>query len=377
MKFSLGKLFTPPTNLFKTMGHQFNIGLDLGPDRLNMVQLENHAGNIRIRAMASLPYPCPRQEVDSDTLKALVKKAYANEPFKGKRIVSCMPADKIKILTVSYHSKEGQSDEDAVVSELQDRYKDELSEMVVDFKILRHGNEHSNKREALVALAPREQVISYLELLSEAGLTVDSLDIGPAALTRLVSHVGSIISHDFPQSPNALLINFGAESSFVTVIWGRRLMLDRSVAFSENRLVELLNKVLDMPKEVALSLLYQNTNNNRTSQEDLDEASKMVEEVLRPEINQLVQEINKTILHMASKARGTSVDLIYLSGGIAHSPAILNALSSQLESPVKILDPTTTFDAGKYAHLSQMGLGMRGGLALTTGLALRGIPDNG
>jgi type IV pilus assembly protein PilM len=362
------------SNLLPKPGSRQSIGLYVGHDRLNLVQMEQEADHACIRAIVSIPFQVSRDELcqDSQKFKVLLKQAYAAQPFRGKHVVSCLPADQIKIITITYKFTEGKSDASAVVAELRERLKNELDGMVVDFMVLRQEEADSGKREALVALAPREKVVSYLDLLTSAGLKVDSLDIGPAALTRLVVHAGAIHIPEFPILPNVLLVNFGTESSFITIIWGRRLMLDRSVEFSENRIFLRLNQILDMSHELAMRLLYEND----TTSGKLNETEQMVEEVLRPEIAQLLQEINKTLVYMASRSRGKSVDKIYLTGRVARYLGILNYLQEQLHVPVDILDPVDVF-ASENCRLHDQSLGSMAGIALTTGLALRGIPEHG
>jgi type IV pilus assembly protein PilM len=361
-------------NLLPKLGSRHSIGLYVGHDRLNLVQMKQEADHACIRAIASIPFQCSRDELshDSQILKGLLKQAYAAQPFKGKHVVSCLPADQIKIITITYKFTEGQPDAVAVVAELRERLKDELDEMVVDFMTLRQEETDSGKREALVALAPREKVVAYLDLLTSAGLKVDALDIGPAALTRLVVHAGAIHTPEFPILPNVLLVNFGTESSFITIIWGRRLMLDRSVEFSENRVFSRLKQVLDMPQELAMRLLYEKDADSYK----LNETEQMVAEVLRPEVAQLLQEINKTLVYMASRSRGKSVDKIYLTGRVARYSGILNYLREQLHVPVEILDPIEVFAAEKCKSHDKS-LSTMAGIALTTGLALRGIPEHG
>lgn len=353
-------------------GRDLSIGMEMGPDRLNLVQMELVAGRPCIRAIASLPYPCPREELQPQRLKSLLKRAYALQPFKGRRVVSCLPAEQIKIITVSYRCGEGQAEAAAIVAELRERLKGELDGMVVDFMNLRQEETDTGQRDALVALAPRDKVMAYLDLLTGAGLEVDALDIGPAALARLVSHAGALNTAEFAQAPNMLLVNFGADSSFLTVIWGRRLLLDRAVGFSENRMLTCLKKVLDMPEELAMRLLYEPPSIENGSP---DEASRMMAEVLRPEIAPLVQEINKTLVYMASRTRGKLVDRIFLSGRVACYPGILNILREKLNIPVEILDPVAVF-ASKLRKPHEDGLGAVAGIALTTGLALRGVSAN-
>jgi Tfp pilus assembly PilM family ATPase len=220
-------------------------------------------------------------------------------------------------------------------------------------------------------------VLAYLDLLTGAGLDVAALDIGPAALVRLVCHAGAIHSSDFPRSPNVLLINFGAESSFVTVIWGRRLMLDRAVDFSERRLFTRLQQVLEMPEALVISVLYPQASNTHTNTDEQAATDQMVLEVLHPEIASLLQEINKTLVYTASKTRGKSVDMIYLAGRVARYPGLLRSLEAQLQIPVSLLDPAAVFASEKHPLSIDNHLESMTGLALTTGLALRGVPEHG
>ncbi|MDI1298375.1 pilus assembly protein PilM [Methylotenera sp.] len=361
-----------------SLANKFCIGLDMGLDRLNLAQIEKLNGKVHIRAIASIPYPCSREALQTNPkiLKALLKQAYASQPFKGNRVVSCLPIDQIKIITITYKRTDGQADSEAVVAELRERYKAELDNLVVDFMTLREEEPNIAQRDALVALAPRDKVLAYLDLLTNAGLDVDSLDIGPAALARLVSHAGAIHAPEFPALPNVLLINFGADSSFLSIIWGRRLMLDRPVEFSENRMFARLKQVLDMPEELMIRLLYETIPNADLAKDKPDEINQMVAEVIRPEIALLLQEINKTLVYMTSKARGKTVDQIYLTGRVARYPGILNFLREQLNVSVDILDPVEVFAAEKY-RLNNHILGTMPGIALTTGLALRGVPEHG
>ncbi|MDO8208475.1 MAG: pilus assembly protein PilM [Gallionella sp.] len=375
MKIVFDKLLKPArdrlTNMLPGFGRDLSIGMDMGPDRLNLVQMELVAGRPAIRAIASLPYPCPREELElhPQKLKSLLKQAYAMQPFKGRRVVSCLPASQIKIITLTY--KEGQPDAVAIVAELRERLQGELDNLVVDFMILREQEANPGHRDALVAMAPRNKVLAYLDLLTGAGLEVEALDVGPAALARLVSQEGALHTPEFPLQPNALLINFGADSSHLTVIWGRRLMLDRAVEFCENKVFSRLKQLLDMPQDLAVRLLYE----KKSALNGPDGASRMLGEVLRPEIAMLLQEVNKTLVYMASRTHGKSVDVIYLAGRLALYPDVLNAFRDQMKIPVRMLNPVELF-ASERSRLNDKGLGEITGIALSAGLALRGVPEN-
>jgi type IV pilus assembly protein PilM len=349
-----------------------SIGLYLGPDRLNLVQM-SAADRPQLRAMASVFYADARDELmrNPARFKALLKQGFAAEPFRGRSVVTCLPADQVKILSLSYALPDGQSEDEAITAELRERLQDELNEMIVDYLPLRKEDGDAGKREALVALAPKTQVMAYLHLLHDAGLQVAALDIGPAALTRVVKHTGARHFPGFPTVPNALLINFGADSSYLTVIWGRRTVLDRVIEFGEARLIERLKNVLDMPPELALRVLNQDG-----EVPDLKtDSRKIVEEVIRPDLNVLHQEISKTLVYMASRTRGKSVDMVFLAGPAARYQAVVASLQQQVKVPVHILNPVADFAAtNKPRHDESMGT--TAGMALAAGLALRGVHEH-
>ncbi len=370
MSFSLKNISKPIESLLPGQGGRCHIGLYVGYDLLNLVQMKRESGRTSVRAIASIPFEGSREALfqQPEKLKPLIKQAFASQPFKGKKVVSCLPADLIKIITVSFTASDDQTDDASIAAELRERIGDELDQMVVDYMLMRQADKSSDKREAIVALLPREQVITYLDFLTSAGLQVEALDIGPSALRNLVVNASTQNTADPAELPNVLLANFGKKASFISMIWGRRLMLDRAVDFSEDRLFERLEQVLDMPKALATNLLLE----THVSEESA-EMNKMMAEVLRPEVNQLLQEINKTLVYMASKTRGKSVDKVYLIGHTAHYSIILNSLREQLKIPVEILDPLDIFSVETKGWKAP-NLGRKSGIALAAGLSLRGVP---
>jgi len=136
------------------------------------------------------------------------------------------------------HVPAGQSEQQAVAKVVRDQLGAAALESVVDYYQVRSADASSTERQVLAAVASNAHVHAYLDALRGAGLEPVALDIGPAAIARLLA----AMQEDYEQS--VLLVNFGASKSFLTVIWGRRLMLDREVDFGEAQLVDKLARAL-------------------------------------------------------------------------------------------------------------------------------------
>lgn len=353
------------------------IGLDLSNERANLVQFERTPGGPRIRAAASLPYPCTREELLADPrrLKALVRQARNGQDFKGQRVVSCLRAADLQIFPINFTPAEGQDDAGAILAELRERLKGELDASIIDFLPIRKEDGDTARREALVAVAPRGAVLRHLDLLENAGLQASAIDIGPAALARLVSFVNSTDRHE--PHPNTLVINFGRTRSYLSVVWGRRLILDREIEFGERSLIDRVARLLAMSEDMALRLLHECGFRSGAAQTDGEQdMAHTLMEVLRPELATLTAEVNKTLIYTASRSRGRSIDRIYLTGSISRHPGIDSLIGEMLAVPVEVLDPFGAFGSSvPEAELDR--LKPVAGIPMACGLALRGFhPDD-
>jgi Tfp pilus assembly PilM family ATPase len=172
---------------------------------------------------------------------------------------------------------------------------------------------------------------------------------------------------------NVLLINFGSACSYLTVMWGRRLMLDRAVEFSERCLLSRMKTALDLTEQTAKQLLLEHGFAAAPGAAGNGEFSAALKQVLRPQFLALKAEVSKTLIYAASKTRGETVDKIFLVGGVARCPGIAELMSQDLSKPVEVLNPFSIFPH----HLTQTELAElwpHSGVAVATGLALRDAP---
>ena len=348
------------------------IGLEVALEKLHMVQLEASSSGRRIRAAVSLPLPCSREALLADPaqFRALVRRALGRRPFSGRQVVSCLPPSDVRVMTLSYQRVSGEDDAVTIVRQLRERLKTELDSAVVDYVGIRSDSADAIERSAIVAVAQRERVLAYLAAIRSAGLEPVALDIGPAALARLVSALDT-----GERYPNALLINFAQEKSYMSVIWGRRLILDREFDFCESRLVARLCKTLDMPRDTVLRLLYERSI-GEPGNAGTDAIAQTIGEVLRPEFSMLAAEVNKTLIYTASKTRGQSVERVYLSGSVARYPDAAEVIQGMISIPVEVVNPFNVFAARPDAAILKE-LDPIAGIGLATGLALRGGGDHG
>jgi len=340
------------------------IGADFAAHALNLVQALPQSGGWHLQAAVSVAYPMPRAELLAAPaeLARFVAGALASGPFQGRRVVSALPPGDVRILPLTVQLAQGQSEAQAVGKAATEQLGSQAANAVIDYYQVRGADGDSGARQVLVAAAQEQRVLAYLAMLETARLEPVALDIGPAAIARLLAAI-----HGSEIGQSVLLLNFGSAKSFVTVIWGRRLMLDREIDFGEDQLAQVLATALDLAPATATSLLREHGLGSRSGDGQHAALRRAIHDVLHPACLALADELAHTQVYVASRTRGSMISRVYLNGSLARYPDIQARIGELIDVPVHLLDPFTAF--GGTLPPDDAGIGRS--IALAAGLALR------
>ena len=365
--------------IFRTAGRSNStrigpIGLDCSLSVLHLVQLKSSAdGRISLHAAASMPYPESRETLlaEPKKMRSLIRQAMKADRFQGRQVVTTLPAGDTRIMPVSYRVEEGQSEDAALLKLLSERVEEDLKEYVIDYQPVRSA-ETSAERLAIVALAKREAVISYLEVLRKAGLETQQLEIGPAAIRRLVSAMSPQNQHE-----NVIAINFGRDASYITVLSGNRLLFDQEIHFGESGLLEKICSELEMTVESVRRLLENNSiaPGQGSVQADEIDAAATLQSIIKPMLRGLTEEINRVLVYTASQTHGEAISRIYLLGSLARWQGMDGLLNSLVKLPVETIpDPLKIFGSDQPSIVTRV---PQPEIAVAMGLALNGFEKDG
>ncbi len=353
-------------------GSQGAIGLEFALQELHMVQLVRRGDGIAVRARALVDYPLPRDTLleSRDDCRALLRRALKEDRFRGRDVISVLPAGGTRILPVTYTAGGKLDDEGEIILDaVADRLQGELSDYVIDYMPIR-AREGDRDRVAMVVVARKSTVLDYLALLDYCGLRVQALDIGPMAIRRLVSALSGS-----QKGENVLVINFGYNSSFLTMISGRRLLFDTEIEFGEQPLVEQVAAALDMSQEKVRQLALRHGIEEAAGSK-YEEIVRALREILKPQFLDLVDEVQKALVYAAGETRGEPVRHIYTLGSIARWPGTATLLGEMLSLQIETIpDPVTAFAPTQRRRRARRDavVNTNPEMAVATGLALRGI----
>jgi Tfp pilus assembly PilM family ATPase len=153
-----------------------------------MIQLAINGGRISVIAADKARIE-PRINGDVEERRsfivAKIRQMLADGGFRGKKVVSALPNDKLKITSLRLAEAEGEKMGQALRKEVAQRFgldpdKDAINYLLVGD--VRQGDEI--KSELILFAADNESVKSHIELLEEAGLRPVGIDNVPCALFR-------------------------------------------------------------------------------------------------------------------------------------------------------------------------------------------------
>jgi len=361
------------------------IGIDFSLEQLHLVQLKGFSdGRPQAHAQVSLDFGCARREVLSNPLqfRSLMKRALAADRFAGRRCVIAVPSGMFRTLSINYRAGSSKAQEDAAIVRLmQGRLDGDLSDYVIDYLPVNNRSK-GEERLALVAVSERQPIVEFLELARKSGLDVEALEIGPVAITRLVSTLA--MQGD---GGNVLVINSGRRASFMTLVSENDLLFDQEVAFGENALIEQVAETLEMTEDMARNLVVRTGVRSGASMSEGDSVTgdpglaDTLSEILKPRFLQLVEEIKRACLYAAAETRGGTVSQVYLLGSVARWPGSDEMLSRLTGTRVqKVPDPLSMLarDAGAVSSsASTAAAAPSSEIVVATGAALRGMSVSG
>ena len=338
------------------------IGFEFTDDKIRLVQFQAGEEGLGIRALSELNVEEPDNERE---LRKLVRGGIRSAGFRGRKIVTALPPDRLKLMVVNYELDGHSTDEDKILELVEQRSPTGLDEAVIDYLPIR-GEQEKAERSALVALASEDEVVEYLELMRRIGLEVEALEIVPVAVRRLATWPPTLHSGE-----NTMLLYSTGSSSDLTVLWGRRLILYRSVNFGHETPIATLCRVLDVPETAARILLERSLRHLRGesstegAREDM-EAARTAREILRPCFVELAEEITQALTYTESRLQGERINLLLLAGSIGNWVGIQNLFQEYMPLPVEVLDPLKCVP-------SRHGIERRFGMEVAAGLGLRGM----
>jgi type IV pilus assembly protein PilM len=353
------------------------IGIELAPERVNVVQLRKQRQSLKIESLTTVAVPegifADGQMADPAGMAEIIQEAIAQSKTKATHVATCIPGRDSIVRLIP------------VPSELDDK---ELREMVlnheaslylpypreeadVDFQKLGYFiDEDGIEKVQVLLVATRKDVTeTYLNTFEQAGLTVDILEINSFALIRTVRDQLRL----FGPEEAAVLVDIEFDSTEISIIINGVPQFSRTVPIGTYQLQSALSKAMNLPTSRDMDMLESMTiptTSTDSVNTGLTGSNPGMASMLRV-LGELADELRRSIDFYLNQSENLEVAQILLAGPGGGLPQIDEFFTQRLGLPTTQIDPISSLslevDAEKYPLIKRPGLG------IILGLGMRGV----
>jgi type IV pilus assembly protein PilM len=371
----------------KTVVKQFNklfgkshkgVGIELAPQRVNLVQLRKQRQGLKLETLISVPVPegvfVNGQIADPPTMAQLIQQALAESKIKASCVATAIPGRDSIVRLIS------------VPSELDDR---EIREMVlnheaalylpypreeadVDYQKLGYfvDEDGIEKVQVLLVATRKEITDTFIKTFEQAGLQIDVLEINSFALIRTIRDQ---LRQYGPQEA-AVLVDIEFDSTEIAIVVNGVPQFSRTVPIGTYQMQTALARAMNLPVPRDMELLYgisipltPPTDSGKTG---VTETNPGIAAMMRV-LGELTDELRRSIDFYLNQSENLEVAQIMLAGPGGGLGQLGEFFTQRLGLSTSQIDPVLALslpvDDEKYPSVE------RPGLAIVLGLGMREV----
>src|SRR6202051_2857292 len=331
------------------MGAKTIVGLDVGSSSIKAVEVKKKGGQIEVAHLGLEPLSSDivvdSMIVDSGTVSSAISKLFADCLIKTKAVATAVSGHSVIVKKISLPSMSDQELSETIEKEAAQHIPFDLSDVSLDYQILSE-EAGSSQMDVLLVAVKKDKILNYTNVLSMAGRTPAIVDIDALALQNCYEY-------NYQPAPGQVvaLLNLGASVMNINIVKGTTPLFPRDVSVGGHQYTDSLQKELDLSFDDAESLKLGR------------KVGTMHDDAKTP--------IQKTFDFFRASAAGEHIEKIYLAGGSAKVPGLVEALRQEFSMPVELFNPFQRVLAPADGAGAELVVQNAGQLAVAVGLALR------
>jgi type IV pilus assembly protein PilM len=243
----------------------------------------------------------------------------------AKEVVIALPNSAIlsDVLTMDLRSEKDMRE--AVLIEAQQISPFDMSDVELDYAILSR-DETTKKMKVLMVVAKNDIILSYIDFLSEAGLKPIIFDVDLFALNNLIQ-----LNYVMDKYRSSILLNIGTENTIAAFYQNGIYHSSRDISIAGMHYIRELRFIPEMNNEKCYSIVQ--------GKIGPDMNPESVTHALNNSSKELANAVDVALSYLQSSDMMEKLDAVFLSGGYAWVPGLINILEMRTGAEVIVMDP--------------------------------------
>ncbi|HEX6940227.1 MAG TPA: type IV pilus assembly protein PilM [Longimicrobiales bacterium] len=304
---------------------KLSAGLDIGSGFVKLVVIDHSKAEPEITKVATSPLVSDAivdgEIMDPVLVAETIRSVAQSVGLKRTRVVASVGGHDVIIKKIEM-DRASESDARALIRwEAEQHVPFDMEGVQLDFQILDpHG--HTPQMSVLLVAAKREVIEHKLNLLADAGISPAIIDVDAFALHNA-------FEHNYPEAMSGLvaLVNVGHETTNVNLLDDGVPVLVRDIPFGSRRLREALQRERGLTLDEADAVLQ-----GRTDAVDL-------RGFVTDRVEELALGVERAAAFVTAHSGGMDIGHVYVSGGGASMPGLVDALGTRLGTRTEAANP--------------------------------------
>jgi type IV pilus assembly protein PilM len=336
--------------------NKLSAGLDIGSGLIKLVVVDHSRPEPEIVHVATSPL-VPDAIVDGEVMDPVlvaetIQSLVQSVGLKSKQVVAAVGGHDVIIKRIQMDRMSREDAREVIRWEAEQHVPFDMENVQLDFQILDPEGGGAQMSVLLVA-AKRELIDNRMNLLADAGLSPSVIDVDAFALYNA-------FERSYPDAVEGLvaLVNIGHETTNLNLLDDGVPVLVRDIPFGSRKLREALQRDRGLTAEQAEDLV----------QGRRDEPA--VRSLLDEKVEELAVGIERAAAFIVAQSGG-SIARVFVCGGGARVPGLVNALGDRLGIRTEVANPLERITVRPEVAHSESLDDIAPMLMLTVGLALR------
>jgi type IV pilus assembly protein PilM len=336
--------------------NKLSAGLDIGSGLIKLVVVDHSRPEPEVVHVATSPL-VPDAIVDGEVMDPVlvaetIQSLVQSVGLKSKQVVAAVGGHDVIIKRIQMDRMSREDAREVIRWEAEQHVPFDMENVQLDFQILDPEGSGAQMSVLLVA-AKRELIDNRMNLLADAGLSPSVIDVDAFALYNA-------FERSYPDAVDGLvaLVNIGHETTNLNLLDDGVPVLVRDIPFGSRKLREALQRDRGLTAEQAEDLV----------QGRRDEPA--VRSLLDEKVEELAVGIERAAAFIVAQSGG-SIARVFVCGGGARVPGLVNALGDRLGIRTEVANPLERITVRPEVAHSESLDQIAPMLMLTVGLALR------
>ncbi len=335
------------------------VGLDLGSSSIKAIELKRTKQGYELVSFGLEQLP-PDVVVDGAVMDVplvaeKISGLFDQQKIKTKNVATSVSGHSVIVKRVTLPYMDEEELYDRIQGEASQHIPFDIADVNLSYQVLEVMD---TQMEVLLVAVKKDKIVSHTYVLDQAHKMPTVVDIDAFALQNCFQ-----VNYEPDPGQTAALLNVGASLMNINIVRNDIPLFTRDVSVGGNQYTDALQKELDLSFEDGERL--------KTGEGIAGVSEEQRAAVLRSVSDILLLEIQKTFDFFRATASGENIQRIYLAGGTARVPGLVELLREEFAMPVDELDPFRKIEIDPGRHDFEQIRELKPRLAIAVGLALR------